>query len=28
MGYTINWVVNDLKPRAIDAYERADKTTT
>lgn len=28
MGYTINWVVNDLKPRAIAAYERADKTTT
>ena len=28
MGYTINWVVNDLKPRAIDSYERADKTTT
>jgi len=28
MGYTINWVVNDLKPRAIDAYEQADKTTT
>ena len=28
MGYTINWVVNDLKPQAIDAYERADKTTT
>lgn len=28
MGYTIGWVVNDLKIEAIDAYDLASKVTT
>ena len=28
MGYTIGWVVNDLKIEAVDAYDLASKVTT
>jgi hypothetical protein len=28
MGYTLNWVMNDLKPQAIEAFDKVQQTTT
>lgn len=28
MGYTLNWVISDLKPKAIEAFDKAWQTTT